>query len=101
MNAINSNTRIIDLTVGDLIEIMNNNQKTVEVIRETPEKKYVYGNAGIMRLFNCSYASAVRYKQSIIKDAIIPRHRNCLVNVDKALELMKQYEINRIQKKKK
>ena len=52
------------------------------------EKRYVYGLAGIARLFGCSLPTANRIKQSgKINRAITQIGRKIIVDVDLALEL--------------
>ena len=52
------------------------------------EKQYVYGLAGIARLFGCSLPTANRIKQSgKINRAITQIGRNIIVDADLALEL--------------
>ena len=51
------------------------------------EKNYVYGLPGIMKLFNCSYATANRIKASGKLDgAMYQIGRKIIVDADKALE---------------
>ena len=79
---ITSNTRIIDLTVGQLMELFAKAQ--------APEhtKRLVYGISGIAQLFNCSMTTANRIKASgRIDDAITQHGRIIVVDADKALVL--------------
>ena len=87
METINLNTRLIDLTVSDLMEILGQTP-TVETI-STPEKRLAYGILGIAQTFNCSLTTANRIKASgKINKAISQHGRTIVVDVDKALELM-------------
>ena len=53
------------------------------------EKRYVYGLAGIARLFGCSLPTANRIKQSSkINRAITQVGRKIIVDADLALELV-------------
>ena len=53
------------------------------------EKRYVYGLAGIARLFGCSLPTANRIKQSgKINRAITQIGRKIIVDADLALELV-------------
>lgn len=84
-------TPIAMLTVGQLQEILGLSEKhlikpTTEVMNE---RKYVYGLAGIRRLFNVSHVTAYRYKETIIADACFQQGRKIVVDVDKAMELFK------------
>lgn len=86
---INPETRIIDLTVGQLMELIGKEQ-TVQVNNTDTERKLVYGIAGIARLFNCSMTTANRIKASGRIDKAISQHgRTIIVDADIALELMK------------
>ena len=86
---ITSNTRIIDLTVGQLMQLLDKKQAPAE-LKEEPEKakRLVYGIAGIAQLFNCSMTTANRIKASgRIDDAITQHGRIIVVDADKALVL--------------
>lgn len=90
MIKIDPNTRLIDLTVGDLMELIESIQgdKTAPQAATTPEKKYVYGIAGIAQIFNCSMTTANRIKASgRIDKAISQTGRIIVVDADLALEL--------------
>ena len=65
-------TRLIDLTAGELLELIGKGQSPrIEVdVTKDPKKKYVYGRAGIAELF--------KYKQV---------GRLIIVDAEKALEL--------------
>ena len=86
---ITSDTRIIDLTVGQLMQLLDKKQAPAE-IKEEPEKakRLVYGISGIAQLFNCSMTTANRIKASgRIDDAITQHGRIIVVDADKALLL--------------
>lgn len=86
---ISSDTRIIDLTVGELMKILDK-QKSVTVV-EQPRKRLVYGIAGIAQLFNCSMTTANRIKASGKIDRAISQHgRTITVDAELALELMRK-----------
>jgi hypothetical protein len=86
---IDRNTRIIDLTVGELMELLNKQQDNI--VEQQKEKRLVYGIAGIARLFNCSMTTANRIKASgKIDRAISQCGRMITVDADLALELMKK-----------
>lgn len=85
---ITSNTRIIDLTVGQLMDIIAKAQ--APAVKQPPEqtKRLVYGISGIAQLFNCSMTTANRIKASgRIDDAITQHGRIIVVDADKALVL--------------
>lgn len=86
---ITSDTRIIDLTVGQLMQLLDKKQAPAE-IKEEPEKakRLVYGIAGIAQLFNCSMTTANRIKASGRIDKAISQHgRIIVVDAEKALVL--------------
>jgi hypothetical protein len=88
MEKVDSNTPIALLTVRQLQEVLGLAQETQKKeVREESPKKYVYGLAGIRKLFNISHATAQRYKDTIIADACFQQGRKIIVDVDKALEL--------------
>ena len=85
---IKSNTRIIDLTVGQLMDIIAKAQ--APAVEQAPEqtKHLVYGISGIAQLFNCSMTTANLIKASgRIDDAITQHGRIIVVDADKALVL--------------
>ncbi len=86
------NTRLIDLTAGELLELMGKGKgqsPRIEVdVTKDPKKKYVYGRAGIAELFKCSKTTASRIKQSgLIDGAYKQVGRLIIVDAEKALEL--------------
>jgi hypothetical protein len=86
---VNKDTPIAMLTIGQFMEFLNDGKK-----QETPIAQktthYVYGLNGVKRLFNVSHATAQRYKDTIIKDAVSQNGRKIIVDVEKALELFNQ-----------
>lgn len=90
MIKIDPNTRIIDLTVGELMELIEaaQTEKTTPQASTPPEKRFVYGIAGIAQVFNCSMTTANRIKASgRIDRAIMQNGRIIVVDADLALEL--------------
>ena len=86
---INKDTPIAMLTVGQLMDFLNGEKKVdVPIVQTTTH--YVYGLNGVKRLFNVSHATAQRYKDTIIKDAVSQNGRKIIVDVEKALELFNQ-----------
>lgn len=84
-------TRVIDLTAGELLELIARENfriyTEVDVTKE-PERKYVYGRAGIAELFKCSLTTASRIKTSgLIDGAYKQIGRKIIVDAEKALEL--------------
>lgn len=89
MMNIDENTRVIDLTVGQLFEYLSKAVKGSNVNDyTTKEKKYVYGITGIATLFNCSVSTANRIKSSgVINQAISQNGRTIVVDADLAIKL--------------
>ncbi len=69
-----------------LIDIL---EKQVQ-IEEKKAKRYEHGIAGIKRIFNCSYPTAHKLKNTIIKPAVHQQGRVILVDVDLALKLFEE-----------
>jgi len=84
---INNDTPIAMLTVGQLMELLNTGKKAETVTLPETSKRLVYGLHGIRNLFNVSHATAQRYKDTIIKDAVSQNGRKIIVDADRALEL--------------
>lgn len=86
MAKIDPNTRLIDLTVGELMDLIGSAAPAPQAPK--PEKRLVYGIAGIAQLFNCSLTTANRIKASgRINGAIMQSGRIIVVDADLALEL--------------
>lgn len=86
----NANTRIIDLTVGQLQDLIYEtvNRSIAKVNTNSNEKKLVYGIDGIAELFGCSRTKATEIKQSgIIDKAVIQIGRKITVDAEMALKL--------------
>ena len=76
---------------SELVELIKTSIAGVPSSHESTEKKYVYGISGIQKLLNCSESSAKRLKKSgVINDAIIQNGRKIIIDVEKALELLKK-----------
>lgn len=82
---ISNDTPLALLTVGQLLELIQNKQPTPAEIGKG--KVYVYGLRGIRQLFNVSHATAQRYKDTIIRDAVSQQGRKIIVDKEKAMEL--------------
>lgn len=90
MMEITSDTRIIDLTVGQLMDLFAKAQAQAPATQAQPkeEKRLVYGIAGIAQIFNCSMTTANRIKASgRIDDAITQHGRIIVVDANKALQI--------------
>lgn len=88
VGTITPETRIIDLTVGQLMDLIAMAQAPVVEKKPEQTKRLVYGISGIAQLFNCSMTTANRIKASgRIDDAITQHGRIIVVDADKALLL--------------
>jgi len=89
---ISNDTPIAILTVGQLKELLNSSLKNIEkdstvVKKDFSAEKYVYGLRGIRELFNVSHATAQKYKDGILKEAVTQFGRKIIVDKEKALKL--------------
>ena len=89
------NKRFIDLTVRDLLEIIElfvgkdkqQSNISIDTTKDT-NRHFVYGLSGIADLFGCSKTTANRIKQSgKIDQAITQIGNKIIVDADKAIEL--------------
>ena len=94
METISLNKRLIDLSVSDLLEILelftgkDKQQAKVSIDTTKNDKRYVYQLSGLADLFGCSKTTANRIKQSGKIDKAITQIGNLIiVDADKALEL--------------
>ena len=88
VGTITPETRIIDLTVGQLMDLIAKAQAPVVEKKPEQTKRLLYGISGIAQLFNCSMTTANRIKASgRIDDAITQHGRIIVVDADKALLL--------------
>ena len=79
------------LTVGQFMELLNTGKQNEPVTVQESEKRYIYGLRGIRQLFNVSHATAQRYKDTIIKDAVLQQGRKIIIDADKAMELFNNW----------
>ena len=76
---------------SELVELIQTSISGISTTSKPTEKKYVYGISGIQKLQYCSESSAKRLKKSgVINEAIIQNGRKIIVDVEKALELLKK-----------
>ena len=88
---INRDTPIGLLTVNQFMEFMNSEiKKDVIPTKSESSKRLVYGLRGIRILFNVSHATAQRYKDTIIKEAVYQSGRKIVVDAEMAMELFNQ-----------
>lgn len=93
MIPINDNTRLIDLTVGELKTILG--KLVADAISEHEgvdnSQEYVYGLRGICELFGCSKNTAIRLKEEVIKKAVYQDGRRILTDPVMAKKLFNGY----------
>ena len=76
---------------SELVELIQTSISGISTTSKPTEKKYAYGISGIQKLLNCSESSAKRLKKSgVINEAIIQNGRKIIIDVEKALELLKK-----------
>ena len=76
------------LTVGQLKEIIRNEvSNNRQVKQDYTAKKYAFGLRGIREEFNVSHATAQKYKDGILKDAVMQNGRKIILDVHKARKL--------------
>ena len=73
------------------MELLNTGKQNEPVGIQESEKRYIYGLRGIRQLFNVSHATAQRYKDTIIKDAVLQNGRKIIIDADKAMELFNNW----------
>ena len=93
---ITDDTPIAMLTVGQLKSVLDSSlrertDKSDETNAATP-KRYVHGVVCIKQLFNCSYPTAHKLKETILKPAVTQQGRVIIVDVDLAMRLFKEHE---------
>lgn len=99
MNSVDKNIRAIDLTAGDIYDMM------LEAVREvvpqlTPpiynnEERYVVGLEGIMKAVGCKKWKACKLHQSgMFDEAISESGRNMVVDVQKAREIARRNRLS-------
>lgn len=100
---------LFQATIGDLKEALTMALRDIELESEgktkTAPKRYVYGIAGIAKLFGCSEPTAQRIKSSgEIDDAISQINGIIVVDAEYALDLLrvsKKYRNTSLKKPKK
>lgn len=85
---INDNTLVRDLTVGDLRKMYPwAAAKEEPVQKDYSDRKYAFGLKGIREEFNVSHATAQKYKDGILKEAVSQYGRKIIVDLEIAREL--------------
>lgn len=95
---ITDDTPIAMLTVGQLREVLFPKalldliEKQQIIEEERIPKRYVHGVVGIKQLFNCSYPTAHKLKETILKPAVKQQGRVIIVDADLAIKLFEEHE---------
>ena len=91
---ITGTTPIWQLSVDEFKEVLASvHQPVVPDYTYASNKTYDFGIPGIMRTFKCSNTTAHRIKQSgVIDAAISQKGRKIVVEVEKAVELMRNHK---------
>lgn len=87
-------TRIIDLTVSQLVELIESTigKGLKETVEPTP-KRLVYGIPGIAMIFGCSSSTAQRIKKSGVIEAAINQNGHLIItDADLAVKLWKEHK---------
>ena len=100
---------LFQATIGDLKEAFTMALRDIELESEgktkTAPKRYVYGIAGLAKLFQCSQVTAQRIKSSgVIDDAVSQIGGVIVVDAEYALDLLrvsKKYHNTSLKKSKK
>lgn len=82
------------LTVGQLVEILEKNrppEPTSPSHSTDFTQGFVYGIAGIRKLFNVSHVTACAYKSGFLKPAVKQRGRQIITDVKLAIQLFDEH----------
>lgn len=85
LNRITDETPLVLLTLGQLKSVLSENEP--KPVASPEGKRYVYGLAGIAKLFNVSTVTAFRLKNGVIKEAVYQQGRTIVCDAEKALAL--------------
>ena len=97
----NDETLVSRLTLGQLKEVIRQIKREeegcecgekVKALESASGRKYVYGLRGIRQLFGVSHATAQRYKNTFLRDAVSQQGQIIITDVDKAMELFKNHK---------
>lgn len=82
----------VTINAGQLIEVIDHRIKIATKPDQRAEDypKYVKGLKGIRQLFNVSHATAQKYKDTILKDAVSQQGRVIITDVEKAFKLFNE-----------
>lgn len=89
MNTITDDTPIVMLTVRQLKDIINGiKQPDISKVEDYTRKRYLFGLKGIRDEFSISHATAQKWKDGILKEAIVQHGRKIITDTEKAYELL-------------
>ena len=97
MSSYDLNTRIIDLTLGEILEAVEHRVEQLQAdTKKEPaknDKNFVYGLKGLAKLLGCSKTTAARLKATGNYDEAITQIGALLViDGDKVLEIAKRLD---------
>ena len=93
MKSLLNGTPLYSLTVEQFTELLDERIKAAisneaaSIPATKPAGRLVYGLRGIRELFGVSHLTAQRYKDGIIKEAVLQNGRKIVVDADLALKL--------------
>lgn len=92
MSKYDLNTRIIDLTLGEVLDAIEERVRATQPCQQpAEEKRFVYGLKGFAKLLGCSKTTAARLKATGNYDeAITQIGALLLIDADKVLEIAKR-----------
>lgn len=91
---ISDSTPVAMMTAGQLREYLGISNHKAESAQESdtvPARRYVYGLGGIRNLFKVSQVTAIKYKNTVIREAVMQQGRKIVVDADKAMQLFKEW----------
>lgn len=92
MSRYDMNTRVIDLTLGELLDAIEERMQLQQPADAEPagDKNYVYGLKGLAKLLGCSKTTAVRLKASgDFDEAITQIGALLIIDADKVMQIAK------------
>ena len=94
MNQIDDNTPVAIMTAGQLREYLGIQPLPIKPKESVanPQRHYVFGINGIRKLFGVSAVTAIKYKNTVIKKAVMQQGRTIVTDSDMALELFKEWK---------
>lgn len=102
----NPNTRIIDLTVGQLVELIEGVAESSSRVRKNEDEErdskgrhLLHGLGGIAKFLNCSRGTVCRIKSMGVFNGAISQCGHLIVaDADKILDCFNEFQKNKYQK---